>query len=129
MFVLKEDKIVDPRLRKRKEREEAERAAKIAKEEDIDEKKNDMSTQSAASEDSDSPVQAAKRRKSSIFGRLGLKKTPSPERKPTIVPNELLNIIKTRKQSPQHNASLETDDDELSLHPGAIFSYVTFLIK
>ncbi|XP_058797058.1 uncharacterized protein LOC131667577 [Phymastichus coffea] len=105
--------IVDPRLRKRKEREEAERAAKL--EQELSQSNNNASISepqlSQVSQFGQSSPAAEKKR--SVFQRLGSKE-PSPEQ------NFLLNIIKSKKSTTliKSHRGYETDDDNISLHPG-----------
>lgn len=106
---VEEGRIVDPRLRKRKEREEAEKAAKLTQEQEISIVSVKVTPQSkqppvVSQFGQSSPT---REKKGGVFQRLG-NKEPSPVR------NELLNIIKSRRIPSPTKTCYETDDDCIS---------------
>ncbi|KAJ8668141.1 hypothetical protein QAD02_009804 [Eretmocerus hayati] len=106
------EKIVDPRLRKRKEREEAEKKAKLNAS-NVEINGNDLNASKLSPNSHEGTI-----KRSSVFDRLGpglgakkVKLTPSPEHLLDFAHNEFLDIIKTGRRSPSECGTRESGDE------------------
>ncbi|XP_014221686.1 uncharacterized protein LOC106648969 [Trichogramma pretiosum] len=121
-----ESSIVDPRMRKRKEREEAERAAKISRNETIKDASNESIHSPDTSQEPTTPSATGKR-KLSVFDRLGSARAKtrciSPSKNTSV--NEFASIIESCKANRSEDSSSKedgnSDDDNLSIFAGDAF--------
>lgn len=111
---------MDPRIRKRKQREETEKMMKLA----------DALSSSQVS-DTQNDASPVKKRRLSAFDRLGVRTelSPSPTKKKELEKNAIKNIVKEFKQC--QDDTKESNENELliDLHPNEFFSYVFTITK